>query len=75
MRDLLALELETLHESWLAVLKEEVVSKEFLALKRFLKGEKESGKVIYPREGEIYSWFVFRVFIRIRERGGGQGNI
>ena len=43
-RDLLALEIGTLHESWLKELKDEVTSKEFLDLKRFLKKEHEAGK-------------------------------
>jgi len=55
-RGLLKLEIETLDESWLAHLKEEVVSKEFLELKRFLRGEKEAGKKVFPPEGDVYSW-------------------
>lgn len=58
-RELLSLEIQTLHESWLAQLKEEVVSKDFLDLKRFLKEEKAAGKQIFPPEREIYSWLVF----------------
>lgn len=56
-RELLKLEIETLDESWLAQLKDEVVTPEFLALKRFLKKEKESGVQIFPPENEIYSWY------------------
>ncbi|KAI9775731.1 MAG: uracil DNA glycosylase [Geoglossum umbratile] len=55
-RGLLKLEIDTLHESWLAHLKGEVVSPEFLELKRFLKREKETGKKVFPPEGDIYSW-------------------
>lgn len=57
-KELLNLEIETLHESWLAQLKDEVVTKEFLDLKRFLKAEKEAGQKVFPPEKEIYSWFV-----------------
>ena len=57
-RDLLKLEIQTLHESWLAHLKDEVVTERFLNLKRFLKKEREDGKIIYPPLGDIYSWFV-----------------
>jgi uracil-DNA glycosylase len=57
-RELLKLEIETLHESWLKELKDEVVSKEFLELKRFLKREVESGKKIFPPMEDVYSWFV-----------------
>ncbi|KAL8931469.1 MAG: hypothetical protein Q9211_006939, partial [Gyalolechia sp. 1 TL-2023] len=54
-KDLLTLEIETLHESWLASLKDEILSKEFLDLKRFLNKEKESGKTIFPPMEDVYS--------------------
>jgi uracil-DNA glycosylase len=57
-KDLLKLEIETLHESWLKELKDEVVSREFLELKRFLKREQEAGKKIFPPMEDVYSWFV-----------------
>ena len=57
-KDLLKLEIQTLHESWLAHLKDEIVTEKFLILKRFLKKEREDGKTIYPPLGDIYSWFV-----------------
>ena len=56
-RELLQLEIDTLDESWLAQLKEELVAPEFLALKRFLQKEKQSGVKIFPPENEIYSWY------------------
>ncbi|KAI4259092.1 MAG: hypothetical protein LQ352_000886 [Teloschistes flavicans] len=55
-KELLTLEIETLHESWLAQLKDEILTKEFLELKRFLKKEKESGKTFYPPLEDVYSW-------------------
>lgn len=55
-RELLQLEIETLDESWLAQLKDEVVTPEFLNLKRFLKKEKDAGKTIFPPDKDIYSW-------------------
>lgn len=55
-RELLKLEIDTLHESWLLHLKEEITSPEFLNLKRFLQKEKESGQKIFPPEADIYSW-------------------
>jgi len=55
-RDLLKLEIETLHESWLAHLKDEIVTNEFLDLKRFLDREVASGKKIFPPREDIYSW-------------------
>jgi len=57
-KDLLQLEIDTLHESWLKELKDEVTSTGFLDLKRFLKRERQSGKKIFPKEEDIYSWFV-----------------
>lgn len=56
-KELLTLEIETLHESWLAHLKDEVTSKEFLELKRFLKREIETGKKIFPPMEDVYSWY------------------
>lgn len=56
-RTLLQLEIDTMDESWLARLKEELVTPEFLELKRFLKKEKDSGVKIFPPENEIYSWY------------------
>lgn len=58
-KQLLSLEINTLHESWLAVLKDEVMSKDFLELKRFLKKEAETGKKIFPPSEDVYSWYVF----------------
>ncbi|KAE8348227.1 uracil-DNA glycosylase-like protein [Aspergillus coremiiformis] len=55
-RELLQLEIDTLDESWLAQLKEELVTPEFLALKSFLQAEKRSGARTFPPENEIYSW-------------------
>ncbi|CAN8101480.1 unnamed protein product [Discula destructiva] len=55
-RDLLQLEIDTLDETWLAVLKAEIVTKEFLDLKRFLDREAGAGKKIFPPREDIYSW-------------------
>ncbi|QSZ37432.1 hypothetical protein DSL72_008528 [Monilinia vaccinii-corymbosi] len=55
-RDLLKLEIDTLHESWLAVLKDEIVGKEFLELKKFLKKELEGKEKIFPPMEDVYSW-------------------
>ena len=56
-KDLLRLEIDTLDDSWLLHLKDEITTPEFLNLKRFLKKEKESGQTIFPPENEIYSWY------------------
>lgn len=55
-RQLLKLEIDTMDESWLAVLKDEIVTKEFLELKRFLEREEKSGRKIFPPKEDIYSW-------------------
>lgn len=55
-RQLLSLEISTMDESWLAVLKDEITSKEFLDLKRFLKKEVEAGKKVFPPSADVYSW-------------------
>ena len=56
-KNLLKLEIDTLHVSWLAHLKDEIVKPEFLKLKRFLKQEKENKQLVFPPEGDIYSWY------------------
>lgn len=55
-KELLKLEIDTLHESWLAQLKDEILTTRFLELKRFLKKEKESKQTIYPPMEDVYSW-------------------
>lgn len=58
-KQLLKLEIDTLHESWLAYLKDEIVTKEFLELKRFLKRETDGGKKVFPPMEDVYSWYAF----------------
>ena len=55
-KDLLALEIASLDETWLSQLKDEIVTKDFLDLKRFLKKEHENGKKIFPPASDVYSW-------------------
>ncbi|KAF2031833.1 uracil-DNA glycosylase [Setomelanomma holmii] len=55
-KDLLQLELDTLHESWLPHLQDVLLTTQFLNLKRFLKQELKSGKVVYPPMKDVYSW-------------------
>ena len=61
-KELLKLEIETLDDSWLKELRDEVTSKEFLELKRFLKREAESGKKVFPPIEDVYSWFAAHSF-------------
>lgn len=55
-KDLLKLEIDTLHDSWLPHLKDVLLSPQFLELKRFLKKELGSGKTVYPPMQDVYSW-------------------
>ncbi|KAI1500287.1 uracil-DNA glycosylase-like protein [Biscogniauxia marginata] len=52
----LALEIQTLHPSWLQHLRDEITSPEFIALKKFLESEVKSGKTVFPPRDDIYSW-------------------
>ena len=56
-KELLQLELDTLHESWLPHLKDVLINPQFLELKRFLKKELSSGKTVYPPMKDVYSWY------------------
>lgn len=56
-KELLKLEIDTLGESWLAHLKDELLTVEFLNLKRFLKRELDSGAEIFPPLEDVYSWY------------------
>ncbi|OLL24844.1 Uracil-DNA glycosylase, partial [Neolecta irregularis DAH-3] len=53
---LLKLEIDTLHESWLAELHGDLTKDYFLQLKRFLSSEKQSKNTVYPQDADIYSW-------------------
>ncbi|KKO99669.1 uracil-DNA glycosylase [Trichoderma harzianum] len=55
-KELLKLEIETLHDSWLALLKDDVTTKEFLELKKFLNRETAAGKKWFPPKEDVYSW-------------------
>lgn len=55
-KELLKLEIETLHESWLAQLKDDITTNEFLGLKRFLAAETKAKKKWFPPAEDVYSW-------------------
>lgn len=57
-KELLKLEIDTLHESWLKELRDDITSRDFLELKKFLKGQVESGRKVYPPMEDVYAWFV-----------------
>lgn len=56
-RKLLQLEIDTLDESWLAHLKDDILKKDFLELKQFLARETAAGKTWYPPAEDVYSWY------------------
>lgn len=56
-RQLLSLEIHTMHISWLAVLHKELTKPYFLKLKKFLHSQKN--KTVFPPPGHIYSWSHF----------------
>ncbi|KAK9459671.1 uracil-DNA glycosylase-like protein [Lipomyces oligophaga] len=55
-RELLALEIHTMDDSWLAVLHAELTKAYFLKLKRFLIAEDKAGEKILPPAKDVYSW-------------------
>lgn len=55
-KDLLKLEIDTLHDSWLALLKDDITTPDFLNLKRFLNKETAAGKKWFPPPEDVYSW-------------------
>ena len=57
-KTLLQLEIDTLDVSWLKELQDEVLTKDFLDLKRFLKRELDAGKSVFPKMEDVYSWSV-----------------
>ncbi|KAI1338840.1 uracil-DNA glycosylase [Xylariaceae sp. FL0016] len=52
----LALEIQTLDPSWLAVLKDDLVKPDFITLKKFLESEVKSGQKVFPPREDVYSW-------------------
>ncbi|KAK4105388.1 uracil-DNA glycosylase [Parathielavia hyrcaniae] len=65
-RTLLQLEIDTLHESWLALLKDELVTKEFLEMKKFLDRETAAGKKWFPPSEDVYSWSRYTPFNTVK---------
>lgn len=54
-KELLALEIDTLHDSWLTVLHQELTKPYFLKLKEFVAKERSS-HTVFPPEKDVYSW-------------------
>lgn len=61
-KELLKLEIETLDESWLAHLKDDITTSEFLGLKKFLASETKAKKKWFPPAEDVYSWYVSLTF-------------
>ena len=59
-KELLEMEINTMDSSWLAQLKDDIVTKEFLNLKRFLKQETAAKKKWFPPAEDVYSWYAKR---------------
>lgn len=57
-KELLQLEIDTMHDSWLGLLKDDIKTKEFLDLKKFLRQETSSGRKWFPPAEDVYSWYV-----------------
>ncbi|KAK7223773.1 hypothetical protein V2G26_011776 [Clonostachys chloroleuca] len=55
-KTLLQLEIDTLHESWLAHLKDDITTTQFLDLKKFLQAETKAGRKWFPPAEDVYSW-------------------
>ncbi|KAI0151647.1 uracil-DNA glycosylase [Xylariaceae sp. FL1272] len=62
----LQLEINTLHESWLVHLKDEIVKPEFINLKKFLESEIKNGETIFPPSEDVYSWSRHTPFNTVR---------
>ena len=52
--------------SWLAVLKDEFEKPYMVALKKFLKEEKDSGQVVYPKNADIFNAFNSTPFDKVK---------
>ncbi|EPE10240.1 uracil-dna glycosylase [Ophiostoma piceae UAMH 11346] len=61
-QQLLKLEIDTLGESWLALLKDDLKTSSFLDLKRFLCREHNAGRQIFPPPEDVYSWSRYIAF-------------
>lgn len=56
-KQLLSLEINTLHITWLTFLHKELTKPYFIKLKKFLRAQ--AGKTVFPPPGRIYSWSHF----------------
>lgn len=64
-KDLLQLEIDTLEDSWLSVLHQELTKPYFLKLKEFLTKERKA-HTVFPPEQDVYSWSRHAPFDRVK---------
>ncbi|KAI0383509.1 uracil-DNA glycosylase [Hypomontagnella monticulosa] len=62
----LQLEIQTLDPSWLAHLKDEITTPEFIELKKFLEAEVKAGKKVFPPREDVYSWSRHTPFHKVK---------
>ncbi|KAI0909218.1 uracil-DNA glycosylase [Ustulina deusta] len=62
----LALEINTMDPSWLALLKDEIVKPEFIALKKFIETEVRSRQDVFPPSDDVYSWSRYTPFHTVK---------
>ncbi|KAL7620679.1 uracil DNA glycosylase [Parahypoxylon ruwenzoriense] len=62
----LQLEIQTLHPSWLALLKDEIVTPEFIELKKFLESEVKANRKVFPPREDVYSWSRYTPFSSVK---------
>lgn len=55
-KKLLQLEIDTLDDSWLAHLKDDITAPDFLNLKKYLEKETAGGRKWFPPAEDVYSW-------------------
>lgn len=55
-RDLLDLEINTMHDTWLKALHTELTKPYFLNLKKFLQTKRQNKVKVFPPEKDVYSW-------------------
>jgi len=65
-KELLQLEIDTMDESWLAQLKDDITTTEFLNLKKFLKQETANKRKWFPPAEDVYSWSRHTPFHKIK---------
>lgn len=66
VKDLLEVEIDNIHPSWLPHVHKEVTKPTFLSLKKYLAGEYKKNINIFPPKQDIYSWTRLTPFDKIK---------